>query len=514
MNSPDLRMSDRTVAEALRSNARLVVVQAPAGCGKTHQAADYARWLTVADAHSRVLILTHTHAACDVFRARTDSTRRQVHVTTIDGLVAQIAGMYHRALQLPINVTAWARDRGTTGFEQLAEMVSGLLLRSPAVSSALVARYPIVLCDEHQDANASQHAVIMGLFDAGAMLRVFGDPMQAIYVRGQARRVHDRRWAELVARAEMFEELDYPHRWSETEPALGRWILQARRTLKDGQSIDLTGEQPNGLTIISAHNTALRRGGFSLTDSDRRNVNRVVGRAGPLMILAGQNDSVRGINAYFGRHIPIWEGHTRDALHELVRSCQDSRGDAQRIAATFKNFIQAVGKGFSDSGFANRLLVEVATGAATRCTGKPAQLQSLARLLLKSPDHHGIARALTLLEGLIEEHDAFRDVKIDMAREFREAVWLGAYDDAGEGLAEITRRRSAAQPHMPSRFISTVHKAKGLERQNVILMPCDLQHFSDTQDKRCLLYVALSRARQSLTIVVSPESPSPLLLGP
>ena len=36
-------MSDGSVRAALRSDAPLVVVEAPAGCGKTHQGADYAR---------------------------------------------------------------------------------------------------------------------------------------------------------------------------------------------------------------------------------------------------------------------------------------------------------------------------------------------------------------------------------------------------------------------------------------------------------------------------------------
>ena len=63
-------MSDESVHAALRSDAPLVVVEAPAGCGKTHQGADYARHVA-ADRSSRLLILTHTHAACSVFAERT-----------------------------------------------------------------------------------------------------------------------------------------------------------------------------------------------------------------------------------------------------------------------------------------------------------------------------------------------------------------------------------------------------------------------------------------------------------
>ncbi|MGE3774812.1 MAG: ATP-binding domain-containing protein [Gammaproteobacteria bacterium] len=63
----------------------------------------------------------------------------------------------------------------------------------------------------------------------------------------------------------------------------------------------------------------------------------------------------------------------------------------------------------------------------------------------------------------------------------------------------------------PSKSIATIHKAKGLECENALLIPCDKAHFPDTDAARCRLYVALSRARRSLTLVVSAASPSPLL---
>jgi superfamily I DNA/RNA helicase len=46
----------------------------------------------------------------------------------------------------------------------------------------------------------------------------------------------------------------------------------------------------------------------------------------------------------------------------------------------------------------------------------------------------------------------------------------------------------------------------------VILMPCDGKSFPDRLDARCLLYVALSRAKKELMIVLSAENPSPLFL--
>src|SRR6202042_1829727 len=64
-------VSDTSVASALRSKARLVIVEAPAGCGKTHQGADYAGEAAGQTGHGRVLILAHNHPGCDVFPRRT-----------------------------------------------------------------------------------------------------------------------------------------------------------------------------------------------------------------------------------------------------------------------------------------------------------------------------------------------------------------------------------------------------------------------------------------------------------
>jgi DNA helicase-2/ATP-dependent DNA helicase PcrA len=118
---------------------------------------------------------------------------------------------------------------------------------------------------------------------------------------------------------------------------------------------------------------------------------------------------------------------------------------------------------------------------------------------------------LDRLSHLIAAEPAFSSINIDYRREYWDAVHLGRFEDSEEGFSEIARRRSYARPSLPVKAISTVHKAKGLECENVIIMPCDAQHFGDTPAARCRLYVAMSRATRSLTFVVSRTNPSPLL---
>ncbi|RYY23970.1 MAG: helicase [Sphingomonadales bacterium] len=502
-------MAEEDVRQALRTDARLVVVEAPAGCGKTYQAAAYAQWWAE-HREGRTLILTHTHAACDVFREQTSAIRTRTHVTTIDGFVTQIASCYHETLGLPPDVARWAHDAGEDGFEQVAYHVERLLLGSSAFRAAVIARYPNIVCDEHQDTNAAQHQIVMLLIEAGAKVRVFGDPSQAIYAkRVPARAAHRQRWQTLVERADHVEDLDFPHRWRRGSMALGEWALLARRALADGSPVDLRGARPEGLTVIEADNVG-HHAQFRLNREGSR-VWRAVDTDQTLMVLSPTSALVAGINGYLRRTLPIWEGHRRSSLDALVRACEASSGNAAALAVAVRAFIEGTVTGFTSS-IAQRFEHEVATSAGGRCRGMPLELQTMARLLLDYPDHRGVSRSIRHLKEALGHCDAMSDIKINMQREFNEACRLDEFEGAAAGHAELTRRRTMAKTFMPRRLISTVHKAKGLEVANVLLMPCDATTFAGSEYKRCLLYVALTRATNSLTLVVSRERPSPLFL--
>ena len=173
-----------------------------------------------------MLILAHTHAACDVFASRTPGLARRVDIRTLDSLVVQIAAAYHIPLQLPPDAGAWARMH-KDGYRQLARKVAEILRCSPMIARSLALRYPIIVCDEHQDANADQEAIVLACYKAGASLRIFGDPMQRIYGSKKMADIEadTKRWESLKGRSEIFEELDKPHRWPAARNGLdiGYW---------------------------------------------------------------------------------------------------------------------------------------------------------------------------------------------------------------------------------------------------------------------------------------------------
>ncbi len=504
-------MSDESVRAALRSDAPLVVVEAPAGCGKTHQGADYAREVAYSESCRRLLILTHTHAACSEFADRTRRGSSRVEIRTIDSVIAHIASAYHTGLSLPPDVTTWARQNDK-GYDQVAMRVAALLKRYPMVAASLARRHPIVICDEHQDASGDQHVVVSSLLDHGAKLRIFADPMQKIFRDESldgASSPYD--WGDLTDRADAAEKLDFPHRWSTGCRELGQWTLAARNTLKAHGTIDLRSGLPPSVTVVFAENQAHKALQYQLDQHSRLPIDAFERDQSSLLILTRHNMTARSFRGFFNRSIPLWEGHTRTALESLVDSLTIYQGDAAALAGAVVLFLDSVAKGFSASAFGDRFEEEAREGCVKTRRGKPALIQELARSLVDQPDHRGVAQMLRRLAELRTAEPAFASVAFDHSREYWEAVRLGDFDTPEGGFAEITHRRTYSRPKPPPKAISTIHKAKGLQCESVILMPCDASTFPDKPETRSLLYVALSRPKSRLVLVVSRNSRSPLL---
>ena len=504
-------MSDASVEAALRSDVPLVVVEAPAGCGKTRQGADYAREMARARTNGRPLVVTHTHAARSVFAERTADVYSQVEIKTIDAVIAQIASVYHSGLGLPADLMTWLRTQDN-GHARIAAKVASLLRRHSMIADVLARRHPIVICDEHQDSNEHQHAVILALLARGAKVRVFGDSMQRIFKESRAE-TKIVEWEDILAAADAIEELDYPHRWDTGCSQLGQWTMVARSTLKNGGKLDLRrGTVPPSVTVVVADNVAQAHAVYALSGSNRRPVDQFVTTEQSLLVLSRHNDTTRSLRAFFNRRIPLWEGHLRPCLERLVADLSASQSVPDRVAASVARFLEDVGKGLSPSAFGNTFQNEVRTGCTARRRGKPAVIQELARLIVAEPNHMGAAKLLRRLLQLTGDGGAFSDVAIDCQREYWDAIKLGEAPDAERGMAMLAQRRAYVRAKPPSKAISTIHKAKGLECDRVALLPVDATTFPDKPDARCLLYVAISRAKHRLLVVASRMKPSPLLI--
>ena len=506
-------MPDQSVFELLRSDESLVVIEAPAGCGKTFQGAEYAHDIAPTLGNGRMLILTHTNAACDVFGDRTRFiSGNAVEIRTIDALICQIAGAYHKVLDLPPDPTVWAYTHN--GFAEIAVRVAKFLQNNPVVPATLARRYPIIVCDEHQDASPDHHQIVMAIHRQGAKLRIFGDRMQSIYVsNANAAEQHRARWEALVASA-AHDELNHPHRWTKDADGcseLGEWVLRARQKLLANEPLDLTLGLPPSIKVIIAENTSPTHGGYRVGWQQRKRLDDHLNGHEAIFVLASGNDLVRSLRSFWNRKVPIWEGHTRNALSILLTDVQSVDGDAVKAGGALVRFMSSIAKGFSASTHGNTLKAEIQGGCVKARKGKPGNIQALARMLLEEPNHVGISKVIGAIDQFIACSAAgFTDVKVDLKREYWEAQKLTHYEDASQGYAEITMRRSVMRPKPLAKTLSTIHKAKGLECSNTMIMHCDRSSFGDTIYGRCKLYVALSRAKSSLTIVLPETNPSPL----
>jgi len=319
-------------------------------------------------------------------------------------------------------------------------------------------------------------------------------------------------WNKLTGQAQAFERLDTPHRWSTGCPELGFWTLKARSALMAGDKIDLRSGLPPSVYVIFAENQARRNLEYQLSGQDRKRVDQFEQSESSLLILTRYNQTARSFRGFFNRRIQLWEGHTRSGLEKLAASIQDSQGNPEALAGAVVTFIGDVGKGFSPSAFGDRFEQEAREGCTQIRRGKSVKIQELARFLVAEADHRGVAKMLRRLSELKNTDGDFADIEMDYRREFWDGVRLGDLDTVDAGLAEITHRRTYSRPKPPEKAISTIHKAKGLECGSVIVMPCDGSTFPDKLDARCLLYVALSRAKSRLLLVLSRNNPSPLLL--
>lgn len=394
----------------------------------------------------------------------------------------------------------------------MATKVAGFLRHQPMVARALARRYPVIVCDEHQDSSVDQHSVVMSLLSAGATVRIFGDPMQRIYgaKTEKAAREDRARWDALMAQG-TGEKLITPHRWETGCPKLGAWVIKARENLERGTPIDLTGGLPASGRVLVGNNTAQTRTGYQLSKEHRAPIDKVLKSSSQLMVLASQNDLVSALRAFWSRTVPIWEGHTREALAALVQTLRTGHGDPEALAQGVITFMGTVAAGFSPSSHGDRLLHEIRTGARRPTTGKPANIQAVSRCLLNNPSLTGMSNALAKIIDLMKNNAVgFDTVKVDHWSELWDAVRIGQFAEPDEGFAEVARMRSYSHPSLPQKVLSSIHKAKGLECDHAMLMACDKSQFTSTLYAKSKMYVALSRAKKSLTLVVSSSNPSPL----
>ncbi len=487
-----------SVEDSLASNAPFVLIEAPAGCGKTHTACDYAR--AVAGELSegqRVLVLAHSNAAVGEFRSRTEDIRLLVKVATFDSLSLSIIAPYAQALGLPYPLRVGTRADQILA-ETLAPRAADLLARCPAVAQMLARLHPAAILDEHQDANRSQHAIAMALRDAGSIVRAFADPMQRIFVSEA-----EFPWVELVVDADLTDELTQPHRWAH-DLELGQWILDARARLAAGGRIDLRTAPPSvRMSIVPGPD--IGNYGFGAPNGYFGPI-RAMPAGGTGALLTARVRHMRTLRTASMGRAEYYEGSDLDHMYQTFDLCEQNKGNPEAIATALLSLLGDISTGLTAE---YRRRIDASLRNDRIDYGRPHTVKPILdalSVLYESPDIFGAARVCRVL---LARMPPFLHVLRPAALRNFSALLPGPDEPYDQLQAAVTGYKLTIQ--MADTVVATVHRSKGHQFEHVLISNVSVTHFPDDDEGRRLLYVAVSRCRRSLVILVPSDGRSPLI---
>jgi DNA helicase II / ATP-dependent DNA helicase PcrA len=401
------------------------------------------------------------------------------------------------------------------------------MLAEPMIAAEVAARFDHLLVDEYQDTNALQGEIVLALRPRGRGLTVVGDDAQAIYSFRAAtvRNILDFPGAfDPPARV---VTLDRNYR--STQPILAAAnaviALATERYAKDLWSDRASGAPPSLVTVaeeadqaryVATHVLANREAGAQLKSQ------AVLFRASHHSAALELELTRRNIPfVKFGGLKFLDAAHVKDAL-ALIRFAENPRdriagfrvvqllpGVGPKIAETI------VGAAAADDGFT---AMSALTPPSRARAGFATFVGLMRRLASRAAPWPGeLADAVAWLSPLLETRYDDATMRIgDLEALERIAASFATRE---RFLSELTldppdATSDEAGPPLRDEdylILSTIHSAKGQEWRSVFVLNCvdgcipsDLATGSseEIEEERRLLYVAMTRARDELTLIV------------
>ena len=402
------------------------------------------------------------------------------------------------------------------------------MMAEPAMAAVIAARFDHVLVDEYQDTNRLQSSVLLALKPQGHGLTVVGDDAQSIYSFRAAtvRNILD--FPAAFSPAADIVTLDRNYRSTQPILAAANAVIEqaSERFTKNLWTERASDAKPLLVTVRDEAAQAryvvhkvleAREGGMAL--KSQAVLFRTSSHSGPLEIeLTRQNIPF----VKFGGLKFLDAAHIKDLL-AILRWAENPR---DRVAG-FRVLQLLPGIG---PGTAGKVLDAMASG--------PDPIWALGEIPtpLRAGESWG---SLVELMGRLARRDAGWPTELGYARLWYEPLLEQAYDDAMVRVQDIIQLEQIAGGY-PSRerflteltldppdatsdqsgvplldedylILSTIHSAKGQEWKavhvlNVVdgCMPSDLGTGSthELEEERRLLYVAMTRARDELNLIV------------
>jgi len=453
--------------------------------------------------------------------------REAYHLLPYQADIERLGGEYEKA----------KRSQGLMDYDDLLFGLEQLLVAHPEIKESLRRRYPFVMVDEYQDTNLVQARLVRLLAGSRGNVMAVGDDAQSIYAfRG----------------AVVANILDFPHIFKDAK------LIRLEKNYRSVQPIlDLTNCVLSGAQQkFDKHLYAARSGGTKP---------RII------QCLSDQSQATQAVSL-------IVDMASRHPLHEiavLFRAGYQSYPLEVALTRAGLPYRKFGGVRFHEAAHIKDVLcyLRLATNASdtlawTRVLsllkgvgGKTAAkiAQAVMSGEAKALDKH--SKRFPDLPGLLAELDALRRLAhapaaaLDRAMSHYAPLLVQAYPDdypkrqAGlEQLAQIAVNYQSVEDFLADLcldgsptdeedargavVLSTVHSAKGLEWRGVILIDLvedrfpskkAMQRQEDMEEERRLMYVACTRAKDELALIVpgtlynrfnncrEPATPSPFV---
>lgn len=468
--------------DKVSSSKSMGYLVAPAGYGKSHLIA-----LAVKNCCGPQLVLTHTYAGVN-------SLRRKFRDEKVPNASYQLTTIASWALRLCLafpKTSGWVErtPHGSQWAEVYACCVD--LLQKQFVQEIVSASYSGIFVDEYQDCSASQHVLVKAL--GGRLpLRVLGDPLQAIFESVNVKADQPIDWdADVSSQFECLGELAEPWRWKNVGTLdVADWLGEVRRKLLCGEPIDLSKGRPSGVKVF-------------VVDDDDALRNRQINTCRWFQLCDGEN--VAAIHTGDGVH--------KAKCHRLAKQCSGrfssiEEVEGQRLSAFVASYDKKSGndeklleciefaKKKCMSGVNEALSAGTKKGEAVKLGAKTRNplLTVAANRFLDTGAEADLLKFWLELRHVDGTTLYARDLFNRLEKVLEEAALA---PDLGLGAALErfqSKFRHIGRPMRFPKIIGTTLLLKGLEFDHSIVLDATSLTKKD-------LYVALTRARKSITII-------------
>ncbi len=446
---------------------------APAGYGKTHTIIECLKCLS-----GRYLVLTHTHAGVAALRdkmSESDIPSARFELTTISAFGQKISHSYTIEDKIP---------RQSLNQEDYFRWLSNRMLElasNAKIQEVMQISYDGVIVDEYQDCTQSQHCFIVSIAK-GIPLWVFGDPLQGIFDFNGPIVDFEKDLNEFKTFS-----LDTPWRWLENNEELGRDILMIRKALETPPwKIDWSALKTVKRIILdtddiySAVPKYCKDGGLDesrLVITTHKNQRKLVARrfGGRCTIVEPIDDRV-----FYNASRLVDSLSQRSAMTMLY-----SLATSLFFKTEVDNWLTCRGVKTKKRD-EDRLVVQELSSAITEYLSEPCPMKLLNCL-----------RALDRINGIrLLLHDQYFAIRNAIEMSVERGITVS---EAMEKVRNSVRLRGGRRT---GHFMAgTTLLVKGLEFDHVTVVDANPAFDLSTYSGRKNFYVAVSRARKTLTIL-------------